>query len=44
LATFTSKPTIGILAEYDALPGLAQESVPEIKPIPNQKADNGCGT
>jgi aminobenzoyl-glutamate utilization protein B len=37
LATFgEGKPTIGILGEYDALPGLAQESVPEIKPIPNQ--------
>jgi aminobenzoyl-glutamate utilization protein B len=44
LATFgEGKPTIGILAEYDALPGLAQESVPEIKPIPNQKGGHGCG-
>jgi aminobenzoyl-glutamate utilization protein B len=37
------KPTIGILAEYDALPGLAQEAVPEIKPIPNQRGGHGCG-
>jgi aminobenzoyl-glutamate utilization protein B len=44
LATFgEGKPTIGILAEYDALPGLAQESVPEIKPIPNQRGGHGCG-
>ena len=37
------KPVIGILGEYDALPGLAQEAVPEIKPIPNQKGGHGCG-
>lgn len=44
LATFgEGKPTIGILAEYDALPGLAQESAPEIKPIPNQRGGHGCG-
>ena len=27
----SGKPVIGILAEYDALPGLAQEAVPEKK-------------
>ena len=44
LATFgEGKPTIGILGEYDALPGLAQETVPEIKPIPNQRGGHGCG-
>lgn len=37
------KPVIGILGEYDALPGLAQEVAPEIKPIPNQKGGHGCG-
>ncbi len=44
LATFgEGKPVIGILAEYDALPGLAQEATPEIKPIPNQRGGHGCG-
>jgi aminobenzoyl-glutamate utilization protein B len=43
-ATFGSgKPVIGILGEYDALPGLSQEAVPELKPIPNQKAGHACG-
>ena len=37
------KPVIGILGEYDALPGLAQQAVPEISPIPNQKGGHGCG-
>ncbi len=39
----SGKPVIGILAEYDALPGLAQEAVPEKKPIAGQKAGHGCG-
>ena len=44
VATYGSgKPVIGILAEYDALPGLAQEAVPEKKPIAGQKAGHGCG-
>ena len=44
VATFgEGKPTIGILGEYDALPGLAQEATPEIKPIPNQRGGHGCG-
>jgi aminobenzoyl-glutamate utilization protein B len=29
----SGKPVIGILAEFDALPGVAQEAVPELKPI-----------
>lgn len=37
------KPVIGILGEYDALPGLAQKAVPEVSPIPNQKGGHGCG-
>lgn len=37
------KPVIGILGEYDALPGLAQKAVPEVNPIPNQKGGHGCG-
>jgi aminobenzoyl-glutamate utilization protein B len=39
----SGKPVIGILAEYDALPGLAQEAVPEKKPIAGKKAGHGCG-
>ena len=30
----SGKPVIAILGEYDALPGLAQENVPERKPRP----------
>src|SRR6478736_70814 len=29
----SGKPVIGILAEFDALPGVSQDSVPEKKPI-----------
>jgi aminobenzoyl-glutamate utilization protein B len=37
VATYgNGKPVIGILAEYDALPGLAQEAVPEKKSIAGQ--------
>lgn len=39
----TGKPVIGILAEYDALPGLAQEAVPEKKSITGKNAGHGCG-
>jgi aminobenzoyl-glutamate utilization protein B len=43
-ATFGSgKPVIGILGEFDALPGVSQEAVPELKPIANQKAGHACG-
>jgi aminobenzoyl-glutamate utilization protein B len=44
VATYgTGKPVIGILGEYDALPGLSQEAVPELKPIAGQKGGHGCG-
>lgn len=44
VATYGSgQPVIGLLAEYDALPGLAQEAVPERKPIAGQKGGHGCG-
>ena len=36
-------PVIGILAEYDALPGLAQAAVPTSSPIAGQAAGHGCG-
>ncbi|RPD50879.1 amidohydrolase [Paracnuella aquatica] len=44
IATYGSgAPVIGILAEYDALPGLSQEAVPEKKPIAGQAGGHGCG-
>ena len=44
VATFGSgSPVIGILAEYDALPGLAQAAVPEKQPIAGKAAGHGCG-
>lgn len=44
VATYGSgKPVIGILGEYDALPGLATEAKPDFTPIPNQKGGHGCG-
>ncbi len=44
IATYGSgKPVIGILGEYDALPGVSQEAVPELKPIANQKSGHACG-
>lgn len=44
VATYGSgKPVIGILAEFDALPGLSQEAVPEKKPIEGKAAGHGCG-
>ncbi|MFN8354325.1 MAG: amidohydrolase [Spirosomataceae bacterium] len=44
VATYGSgKPVIGILAEFDALPGLSQEVSPEWKPIQGQRAGHGCG-
>ncbi|MFT3978379.1 MAG: amidohydrolase [Sphingomonas bacterium] len=36
-------PVIGILAEYDALPGLSQDAVPDRKPTPGKDAAHGCG-
>lgn len=37
------KPVIGILGEYDALPGLSQEDVPERKPRVTGAPGHGCG-
>lgn len=39
----TGKPVIAILGEYDALPGVAQQSVPEKMTIEGQKAGHACG-
>ena len=44
VATYGSgSPVIGILAEFDALPGLAQEATPEKKSIEGKEAGHGCG-
>ncbi|MFC1651440.1 amidohydrolase [Candidatus Latescibacterota bacterium] len=37
------RPVIGILAEYDALPGFSQDSVSERKPIIQDGAGHACG-
>ena len=39
----SGKPVIAILAEYDALPGLSQDAVPEKKSIAGIDAGHGCG-
>jgi aminobenzoyl-glutamate utilization protein B len=44
VATYGSgKPVIGILAEFDALPGLSQQATPEKKPAEGRTAGHGCG-
>lgn len=44
-ATYGSgAPHLGILAEYDALPGMSQQAgVAEPRPMPGQDAGHGCG-
>jgi aminobenzoyl-glutamate utilization protein B len=39
----SGKPVIGILAEFDALPGINQDAVPERKPIEGKQAGHACG-
>jgi len=39
----SGKPVIGILAEFDALPGLSQDTVPFKKPITIGGTGHGCG-
>lgn len=39
----TGKPVIGIMGEFDALPGLSQDAVPERKPLANGAPGHGCG-
>lgn len=38
-----ASPVIGILGEYDALPGLSQDCVPYRKPLEDGKPGHGCG-
>ncbi|MEM9328746.1 MAG: amidohydrolase [Bacteroidota bacterium] len=43
-ATYGSgSPVIGILGEFDALPGLSQNTVPEKSPLNEGGAGHGCG-
>lgn len=37
------KPVIGVLGEFDALPGISQDAVPELKPITGKEAGHACG-
>jgi aminobenzoyl-glutamate utilization protein B len=44
VATYgTGRPVIGILAEYDALPGVSQAALPQPAPGPNPAAGHACG-
>ena len=36
-------PVIGILAEFDALPGITQQATPERAPAPQKDAGHACG-
>ncbi len=39
----SGKPVIGILAEFDALPGITQDAVPERKPVEGKLSGHACG-
>lgn len=39
----SGKPVIGILGEFDALPGVSQDAVPEIKKVEGRPAGHACG-
>ena len=39
----SGQPVIGILAEFDALPGISQEVATQRQPIENQGAGHACG-
>lgn len=39
----SGKPVVGILGEYDALPGVSQDAVPEIKKVEGRPAGHACG-
>ena len=44
VATFGSgKPVIGIIGEYDALPGLSQQSTSQRSPVNENAPGHGCG-
>jgi aminobenzoyl-glutamate utilization protein B len=37
------RPVIGVMGEYDALPGLSQQALPEKTPLVEGAAGHGCG-
>lgn len=39
----TGGPVIGILAEFDALPGISQDASPARSPVPGKPAGQACG-
>ena len=39
----SGKPIIGILAEFDALPGISQQAIPEKKPVVEGGSGHACG-
>lgn len=39
----SGKPIIGILGEYDALPGLSQKAAPQKEPLQEGAGGHGCG-
>lgn len=39
----SGKPVLGLLAEFDALPGVSQDAVPEKKALPGSQAGHACG-
>lgn len=39
----SGKPVIGILGEFDALPGVSQDATPELKQVPGRPAGHACG-
>jgi aminobenzoyl-glutamate utilization protein B len=39
----SGSPVVGILAEYDALPGLSQQAVADKLPVEGMAAGHGCG-
>jgi aminobenzoyl-glutamate utilization protein B len=44
VATYGSgKPVIAILGEFDALPGVSQDAVPEVKSVPGRASGHACG-
>lgn len=44
VATYGSgKPVVGILGEFDALPGVSQDAVPELKSVEGRPAGHACG-
>jgi aminobenzoyl-glutamate utilization protein B len=44
IAEFGSgKPIIGVLGEFDALPGLSQKAIPVKEPVQEGKPGHGCG-